>query len=51
MVSAVLTVWRRTGHPLQERDALVRQGEAELQGLEAGPEVDEVAISLASIDW
>lgn len=47
MVSAVLTVWRRTGHPLQERDALLRQGEAELQGLEAGPEVDEVAINLA----
>ena len=47
MVSAILTVWRRTGRPLQERDSLVRQGEAELQGLESGPEVDEAAMNLA----
>jgi DNA-binding CsgD family transcriptional regulator len=47
MVSAILTVWRRTGRSLQERDSLVRQGEAELQGLEPGPDVDEAAMNLA----
>ncbi|HET8786457.1 MAG TPA: AAA family ATPase [Candidatus Limnocylindrales bacterium] len=47
MVSAVLTVWRRSGRPLAERDALVRQGEAELDGLESSAGLDEAAMNLA----
>jgi len=47
MLSAVLTIWRRTGRPIRERIALVQQAESELMGLEPSADVDEALMNLA----
>ena len=46
-LSMVQTIWRRNGHPLSERRALILQEEAELAGIAPGDELDFVAREVA----
>jgi DNA-binding CsgD family transcriptional regulator len=47
MLSAVDCSWRRMGRPVSQRRDLIQQAEAELAGLPPGPELDEVAQTVA----